>query len=102
MYIVGLVVKGAYDGVNHEYLMNKIRTWSREGYLNRKTRDMIIFLYSQYRLGIVEPRGSMDVKTFLVNVGVPQGSKLSCNAYNGVQDDVLKKILYLMTEAITK
>ena len=61
---------------------------------------MIQFLYSQYRLGIVESKGSSKRQICLVNVGVPQGSKLSCNGYNGVQDSVLKKILYLMTEAI--
>ena len=51
-------MKGAYDGVDHKHLMKKVIEWSRSGYLTRKTRDMIKFLYSQYRLGVVEPKNS--------------------------------------------
>ena len=71
MFIAGLDVKGAYDGVDHNYLMNKVVEWSRSGYVNRKTREAIIFLYSQYRLGLVESKNSEDRHICLVNVGVP-------------------------------
>ena len=61
---------------------------------------MIIFLYSQYKLGIVEPKGQQFDRFCHVNVGVPQGSRLSCNAFNGIQDAILKRVSYTLLSSV--
>ena len=35
-----------------------------------------------------------------INVGVPQGSRLSCNAFNGIQDAVLKRMSYILCQTV--
>ena len=52
--IGSLDIKGAYDGIKHETILDKLRIWKREGYMNATTVEQIKFLFSQYKLGLVE------------------------------------------------
>ena len=49
---------------------------------------------------MVEPKNGKLAKSCLINVGVPQGSRLSCNAFNGVQDAILKRTQMIMHKAL--
>ena len=71
IFIASLDIKGAYDNVTHEFLNNKIDKWVKHAYIRQETADMIRFLYNQYKLGIVEGNNSNEVKSILVNIGVP-------------------------------
>ena len=56
MNIASIDIKGAYDGVSHEYLFKFLRIWKRQGFYSSKTLEEIRFLYSQYKLGIIESK----------------------------------------------
>ena len=56
MNIASIDLKGAYDGVSHEYLFIYLRIWKRQGFYGNKTLEAMRFLYSQYKLGIVESK----------------------------------------------
>ena len=49
---------------------------------------------------MVEDQFTNDVIACPVNIGVTQGSRLSCNAFNGVQDSVLKRITFILAKQI--
>ena len=62
--------------------------------------DMILFLFNQYKLGVVEGRGEEFTEHCLVNVGYCQGSRLSCNGYNGIQDAVIRKTFLILWKSM--
>ena len=69
--IASIDIKGAYDGVDHLVLFEKLEKWRKLGILDHQTIEYVRFLYSQYKLGLVESKkGNMD-QICLVNVGVP-------------------------------
>ena len=82
--IASIDIKGAYDGVDHEVLLKQLEYWKKVGFYNQQVLDMIKFLFSQYKIGLIEAKGHDFKKVCLINVGVPQGSRLSCNIFNGV------------------
>ena len=90
MNIASIDIKGAYDGVDHEFLFQKLNMWRRLAYLDHETLGYIRFLYSEYKLTLVEHKNGQIRDTCLINVGVPQGSRLSCSAFNGVEDSILR------------
>ena len=91
MTIASLDIKGAYDGVNHQFLFERVEKWRQWGFMDKETVGYLKFLYNQYKIGLVEPKNGKFNQVCLVNVGVPQGSRLSCNAFNGVQDAILQR-----------
>ena len=93
-------IKGAYDGIDHKVIRNRMDTWRKYGFYGDKTLELLIFLFSQYKMGLVEGKGNKNLRTCLVNVGFPQGSRLSCNGFNGVIDAVLKFSLFVLMETI--
>ena len=95
-----LDIKGAYDNVSHEYLNDKFSRWMKDGYVSENTVERIRFLYNQYKLGFVEDSNTDHIETCLVNIGLPQGSRLSCNAFNGVQDSLLKRMAFILAKNI--
>ena len=56
MNIASIDIKGAYDGVCHEFLFQRLKKWRYQGFFNKETLAYIQFLYNQYKLGLVEPK----------------------------------------------
>ena len=46
MNIASIDIKGAYDGVCHEFLFKRLKEWKRHRYFGNKTLEYIRFLYS--------------------------------------------------------
>ena len=69
MTIASLDVKGAYDGIRHEEIEIHVRKWRRKGLFSEEVMNYILFLFSQYRLGIVESKSESIIDHCLVNVG---------------------------------
>jgi len=46
--------------------------------------ELLRFLFSQYKIGVVEGKGSEMREPCLVNVGMAQGGKVSCGLFLGV------------------
>ena len=41
MNIASIDIKGAYDGIEHEYLFKRIKEWKRAKYFNTRTLEQI-------------------------------------------------------------
>ena len=67
MNIASIDIKAAYDNVSHEYLFRMLNIWRRLGFNSRETLTYIRFLYSEYKLGIVEGKGKTMDKICLIN-----------------------------------
>ena len=44
--IASIDIKGAYDGVDHEFLFRRVKNWKRWGLIGRKDVAYLRFLYS--------------------------------------------------------
>ena len=64
-------IKGAYDGIEHKIIFEHMKTWRKFGMYGDEAHKYLIFLFSQYKLGLIEGKGNMNIKTCLVNTGFP-------------------------------
>ena len=71
LFVGGIDVKAAYDGVSHEHMFEKAEKWRRQGYFTRDTLAQLRFIYSQYKLGLVEHKNGEMEHICLINKGVP-------------------------------
>ena len=44
--IASLDIKGAYDGIDHHYLLEQVKKWKKLGFFSEYILDLIIFLFS--------------------------------------------------------
>ena len=46
MNIASLDIKGAYDGVSHQFLFERVEKWRQWGFMSRETMEYMKFLYT--------------------------------------------------------